>query len=80
VLRLVLAQGGKISAAGIAIGTAASLGLTRLMTKLLYSVSSVDPATFVAVAFGLAVIAMTSCYIPARQTLRAEPLVALRQE
>ena len=80
VLRLVLAQGGKISVAGIVIGSAASLGLTRLMAKLLYSVSAVDPATFAAVAFVLALIAMVACYIPARRTLRVDPLIALRHE
>ena len=80
VMRLVLAQGGKISAAGIVIGSAASLGLTRLMTKLLYSVSVVDPATFAVVAFVLALIAMVASYIPARRTLRVDPLVALRNE
>jgi len=80
VLRLVLAQGGKISVAGIAIGSAASAGLTWLMAKLLYSVSAVDPATFTAVAFVLAVIAMTASYIPARRALRVDPLVALRNE
>ena len=80
VLRLVLAQGGKISLAGIAIGSAASAGLTWLMAKLLYSVSAVDPATFTAVAFVLAVIAMVASYIPARRALRVDPLVALRNE
>ena len=80
VMRLVLAQGGKISAAGIVIGSAASLGLTRLMAKLLYSVSAVDPATFAVVAFVLALIAMVASYIPARRTLRVDPLVALRNE
>jgi putative ABC transport system permease protein len=80
VLRLVLAQGGKISLAGIAIGSAASAGLTWLMAKLLYSVSAVDPATFTAVAFVLAVIAMLAAYIPARRALRVDPLVALRNE
>ncbi len=80
VLRLVLAQGGKISIAGILIGNAAAIGLTRLMRNLLYSVSAVDPATFVAVAFVLAMIAMGACYIPARRTLRADPLIALRHE
>jgi putative ABC transport system permease protein len=80
VLRLVLAQGGKISLAGIAIGSAASAGLTWLMAKLLYSVSAVDPATFIAVAFVLAVIAMVASYIPARRALRVDPLVALRNE
>ena len=80
VLRMVLAQGGKISAAGIVIGSVASLGLTRLMTKLLYSVSAVDPTTFAVVAFLLALVAMVACYIPARRTLRVDPLNALRHE
>jgi predicted permease len=80
VMRLVLTQGGKISAAGIVLGSAASLGLTRLMAKLLYSVSAVDPATFAVVAFVLALIAMVASYIPARRTLRVDPLIALRQE
>src|ERR1700722_240595 len=80
VLRLVLAQGGKISAAGILMGSAASLGLTRLMAKLLYSVSAADPATFAVVAFVLALIAMVASYIPARRTLLVDPLIALRQE
>jgi putative ABC transport system permease protein len=80
VLRLVLAQGSKISLVGIAIGSAASAGLTWLMAKLLYSVSAVDPATFAAVAFVLAVIAMVASYIPARRALRVDPLVALRND
>jgi putative ABC transport system permease protein len=80
VLRLVLAQGGKIAAAGIAIGGAASLVFTRLLTKLLYSVSTGDPATFAAVAFALALVALVACWIPARRTLRVDPLVALRHE
>jgi putative ABC transport system permease protein len=80
VLRLVLAQGEKISAAGIVIGSAASFALTRLMAKLLYLVSASDPATFAIVAFMLALIAMVASYIPARRTLRVDPLIALRQE
>jgi putative ABC transport system permease protein len=79
-MRLVLAQGGKISAAGIVIGSAASLGLTRLMAKLLYSVSVVDPATFAVMAFVLGLIATVASYIPARRALRVDPLVALRNE
>ncbi|MEO8129321.1 MAG: hypothetical protein ABJF23_17520 [Bryobacteraceae bacterium] len=75
-----LAQGAKISVAGILIGSAAAIMLTRLLTNLLYSVSPVDPATFAAVAMVLAVIAMAACYIPARRTLRVDPLIALRHE
>jgi putative ABC transport system permease protein len=80
VLRLVLAQGAKIAVAGIAIGSAASVGLTRLMEKLLYSVSAVDPATFGGVAVGIAVIAMGAAYVPARRTFRVDPVIALRHE
>jgi putative ABC transport system permease protein len=80
VLRLVLSQGGRIAAAGILIGTVASLGLTRLMSNLLYSVSAVDPATLAVVTVVLALVAMAACYVPARRTLRVDPLIALRHE
>jgi putative ABC transport system permease protein len=80
VLRLVLARGGKISIAGIVIGSAASLALTRLIANLLYSVSAVDPVTFAVVALVLALIAMVACYIPARRALRVDPLIAMRHE
>src|SRR5208283_5583798 len=65
VLRMVIAQGGKIAGAGILIGIGASLGLTRLMMKLLFSVHPADPATFATVTVTLALIALLACYIPA---------------
>lgn len=80
VLRLVLGQGARISGIGIAIGIGASLLLTQLMRKLLYSVSATDPATFLAVVLLLALIALAACYIPARRSARVDPLIALRQE
>ena len=80
VLRMVFAQGGKISAAGIVIGAAASLGLTRLMASLLYSVSAFDPETLAGVALLLVLIAILACYFPARRTLRVDPLTSLRHE
>lgn len=80
VLRLVLAQGARISAAGIVIGSAASIGLDRFMANLLYAVRALDPATFAAVAFVIALIAMVASYIPARRTFRVDPLIALRSE
>jgi putative ABC transport system permease protein len=80
VLRMILAQGVKIAGAGVGTGILASFGLTRLMTKLLYSVSSADPVTFVAVAIVLVVVAMLACYIPARRALRVDPIIALRYE
>jgi putative ABC transport system permease protein len=80
VLRMILAQGAKIAGAGVLLGLAASLGLTRLMTKLLFSVSAADPLTFAAVAIVLVGVAMLACYIPARRALRVDPIIALRYE
>jgi putative ABC transport system permease protein len=78
VLRMILAQGVKIAGTGVVIGMAASFGLTRVMTKLLFSVSAADPLTFAAVAIVLILVAMLACYIPA--TLRVDPMIALRYE
>jgi len=80
VVRMILAQGAKIAGAGVAIGIAASLGLTRLMTNLLFSVSAADPVTFGAVALVLILVALLACYIPARRALRVDPIIALRYE
>jgi putative ABC transport system permease protein len=80
VVRMVLAQGAKIAGAGVLIGIVASFGLTRLMTKLLFSVSPADPATFSAVAIVLGLVALLASYIPARRTLRVDPMIALRHE
>jgi putative ABC transport system permease protein len=80
VLRMILAQGAKIAGAGVIIGLVASLGLTRLMAQLLFSVSAADPLTFAAVAIVLVGVAMLACYIPARRALRVDPIIALRYE
>ena len=80
VLHLILRQGAKIAGVGVATGIAASFGLTRLMANLLFSVSAADPVTFAAVACLLISVAMLACYIPARRTLRIDPMAALRHE
>ena len=80
VLGMVIAQGAKLAGAGVAIGIAASLILTRLMTKLLYAVSSTDPVIFAAVTGVLAAIVVIAACIPARRTLRIDPTKALRCE
>jgi predicted permease len=80
VLQMVLTQGAKMALVGVAIGIGAALGLTRLMTSLLFGVTPHDPLTFAAVAGLLIFVALLACYIPARRATRVDPMVALRYE
>ena len=80
VLRLVVGQGMQLVVAGILLGIAGALALTRLMASLLYRVSPSDPATFVVVSVLLALVALIACYVPARRAMRVDPMVALRTE
>jgi ABC-type antimicrobial peptide transport system permease subunit len=64
----------------VLIGFVAALGLTRLMSKLLFGVSASDPVTFTAVALLLALVALAACYLPARRAARLDPMAALRYE
>ena len=80
VQRLILRSGMLLVAIGLTIGLAGALALTRLMSSLLFEVSSTDPITFAAVAFCVIVSALLACYIPARRATKVDPLVALRHE
>lgn len=80
VLQMVIAQGARITISGVLIGVAASLCLTRLMSNLLFSVSSTDPLTFVVVAAAIVFTALLASCVPARRALRADPASTLRCE
>jgi len=79
-LRLVLARGAALAAAGLALGLAGAAALSRLLASLLYGVSARDPWTFAAVALILAMVALLASFLPARRASRLEPVAALRSE
>ena len=80
VSRLFVRHGLVLSAAGVAIGLAGAVGVTRLMRALLFGVSPVDLATFVIVALALGAVAGVATYLPARRAARIDPIVALRSD
>ena len=77
---LVLAQGVRVTAAGLAIGLALALGAARAMRGFLYGVEATNPATFAVVSGALVVVALVACVVPARRAMRVDPIVALRHE
>jgi hypothetical protein len=80
VLRLVLTQGMKLAIAGLGIGVAGAVGLTRVVSSLLFGITPTDPATFGLVTLLVAVVAFMACWLPARRAARLDPMAALRYE
>ena len=80
VLRLILSDGARMTLVGLGIGIIAALGLTRVISSMLFGVKPTDPLTFLAVAVLLGTIALLACYVPAHRAMRVDPTVALRYE
>ncbi len=69
-----------VAAAGIAIGCAAGLLLTRLLGSMLNDVNPADPAVFAGNAALVLLVSVAACYLPARWAGRVDPAVVLRNE
>jgi len=80
ILRLLLREASVIVLAGVMVGVAGALAVSRYMAKLLFEIRPTDPATFVAVSLLLGAVATVASYVPARRAMKVDPTVALRYE
>jgi putative ABC transport system permease protein len=80
VLRLVLAQGLRLSGVGAVVGLAGAFAASRLMSRFIYGVALTDPLSYVASTLVAISVALLACYIPARRATRVDPMAALRYE
>ena len=80
VRRMMIRQGLRLAAVGIAIGVAGAFGVTRLIGTLLYDVTPTDPLSFAAVVALMLGVAAVAAYLPARRATKVDPMVALRAE
>jgi ABC-type antimicrobial peptide transport system permease subunit len=80
ILALVLGQGSRLVAAGLALGLGGAFLTTQLLQSLLFGIDERDPMTFVAVAVLLAAVALLAIWLPARRATQVDPIIALRAE
>jgi len=79
VQKLVLMQGLWLTGIGLAVGLAFALGLTRLITRLLYGIGANDPMTVASVVMLLGTMSLAACYFPAHRAMRRNPVTAIRE-
>jgi predicted permease len=80
VLRMILSQGLRLTAAGVAGGLAVAFVVNRALVSLLFGVTPSDPTTVVGVVSLISIVALTACYAPAYSATRVDPMIVLRQE
>jgi macrolide transport system ATP-binding/permease protein len=82
ILSLLLGDGAKLSAMGLALGLALGAGVSRLLSAagLLFGLSAFDPLTYLTIGAVLAGVTLLACYLPARRAMHVDPIIALRYE
>jgi ABC-type antimicrobial peptide transport system permease subunit len=77
---MILKQGLGRAGAGLGLGLLIAIGVTRVLSGLLYETSATEPLAFALVGVVLALAALLACYLPARRAMRVDPMIALRYE
>jgi putative ABC transport system permease protein len=80
VLRLVVKQGMLLVAVGVILGLAAAMGVTWVLSSILYGIQAIDPVAFGGTSLLLSGVAFLANYLPARRAARVAPMEALRYE
>jgi putative ABC transport system permease protein len=80
VLRLVVLEGMRLSAIGIAIGIAGALAFARVVSTMIFGIHPTDAATYASVGALLATTSLLACFVPAWRATRVQPLKVLRDE
>ena len=78
VLMMVMRQAMTLVAIGLAIGVTSALAFARLVTRLLFGLSAIDPATFAGVCVLLVLVSTLASYVPAWRASRLDSIRALR--
>ena len=79
VQRMIVRQGMTLTLAGVGVGLAGAVGLSRVLNSLLFGTNAIDPMTFAAISLLLGLVALVACYLPARRAARVDPIKALAQ-
>lgn len=80
IFALVIGQGLRLSAFGIAAGLIAAFILTRVMSTMLIGVKPTDPATYISMTVAFFTLSALACYLPARRAAKLDPMTALWEQ